>query len=680
MEKQFINEDILTKIYSKIIQTLKIKPSPDQKNQIVKLIYGTMKKVFANMNRSKITPANFDKAIRAYMEKNVEKSLEEIKKFLTSDVSQMSERQFQRDQDLYGGRKVNVDNRAKPSDAFMIDNKNIKKNNYDSQFQPIVKEPTVDDRNSFYYSNSKNNDGKLDTSNALEQLKKMRDIDIPAVNQKPRTPEWILNGRERNTKRPDQNQNMNEIMKTQNNLNNAQNGHGDISGFGFGDETLNAFNDSNFGLSITNGVDDSFDDNTKFEDRLKKLQQQRENIDTNIEQFINKQQPQHNPNNSNNFKYNNNNVNNIDDDDIEKQLLQFQIKKNKDEEREYQLKQLKMMEKQKQESMNEDYLEMVKKNQKYIEKIQELKNTNDELYSEIKLLKQELNNVESQKTEELKKTFIPKLNEYKKLINEVNEKSIEIKQRENILIEKEYKMKQLIQQYESSLNVKTYQIVINSKLLGENFDEYIFPLQMELTGVIKFSLSSYNIPEPKYNIEDHNNIFEYEINSEIKKIFLKIGAYNINRLIENLNKNSDLKFSINDDQHIVVSSDENFKIIKTILSFNVLGFKQYNNDNDNKTYIADELWDLRFRDHIILQVSDICEEDFLCCLTYNGKSDSLIEFDSPISIDKLKIKFVDSDGYKIKFYNQHHILIFRAECIKEDLSNIYSKIEEVNFS
>jgi len=240
-------------------------------------------------------------------------------------------------------------------------------------------------------------------------------------------------------------------------------------------------------------------------------------------------------------------------------------------------------------------------------------------------------------------------------------------------------MKQLIQQYESSLNTKTYQIVINSKQLGENFDEYVYPLPFELSGVIKFSLSSYSIPESKYNIEEHNNVFEYEINSETKNIILKIGVYTINKLIDNLNKNDHIKFTINDDQHIVASSSENFKIINTILSSNVLGFKENNYEN-NDIYEADQLWDLRFKDHIILQVSEICDEDFLCCLTYNGKSDSLIEFDTPISIDKLKIKFVDSDGCKVKFYNQHHILIFRAECVREDLSTITSKIEEINLN
>ena len=673
MDKHFINKENLTRIYSKIIKNMNIKPNNDQKDQMVKIAHNNMKKVFNNINKSKITQVNFDKAVEAFREKTVEKAVEDIKKYYTMNVPQMTERQFQRDQDLYSGRKVNIDTRAKSSESFMISQPGQKR--LDNQFEPLINEPNIDDYNKMY--NNINNDGKINTEKSLEQLQRMREIDIPIQNKKPQTPEWILNGRDKGTKKPDINTSFNTASGSNNNgnnstgVNNAQNGHGDIRGFGNDDGALNAFSDSNFGLSITNGDDTGkFNDNIKIEDKLKMYQKQRENVDSNIEKFTN------------------NDNTTVVDDNIDYQLNQFnskriqQQKQKQLEEQQYQLQQLKMMEKKQfireDSDDNQEFMEMVKKNQQYIQKIQELKITNENLLNEIQLVKQETRNVEYEKTEQLKKSFLPKINEYKKLMNEVTEKTIELQQRENSLIEKEYKMKQLVQQYESTISTKTYQIIINSKQLGENFDEYVYPLAFELNNVIKFSLSSYSIPEPKYNIEDHNNVFEYEINSETKNITIKLGAYTITRLIDVLNKNVDLKFDLVDN-FIKVNSENEFKIIENDLSRNVLGFSD-NYESSSTEHLASNLWDLRYRDHVILKVSNIVDEDFLCCLTYNGKSEALIEFETPITIGQLGIKFVDNDDNKVKFYNQHHILIFRAECVKEDMSDVINRLTEINVS
>ena len=105
----------------------------------------------------------------------------------------------------------------------------------------------------------------------------------------------------------------------------------------------------------------------------------------------------------------------------------------------------------------------------------------------------------------------------------------------------------------------------------------------------------------------------------------------------------------------------NFDIIKTCMSDEILGFISENKDNNK--YISNNIWDLRINDKVYLYLNNILDNP-LGMLYFNGTSELQIKFKEPFDIDLFDISFKDSKGRDYDFKNLPHTLNFIIEQLK----------------
>ena len=116
--------------------------------------------------------------------------------------------------------------------------------------------------------------------------------------------------------------------------------------------------------------------------------------------------------------------------------------------------------------------------------------------------------------------------------------------------ENEYLKSQLntssLQKKQSS---KLFQLEVNKKDASYNFQFN------PINNIISIKLASYNLPLPIYNIIE-DSVFKYKINDNIKHIYVSKGNYNIDILLNTLNKNNDIIFFLDISQKINITSKE----------------------------------------------------------------------------------------------------------------------------
>ena len=203
------------------------------------------------------------------------------------------------------------------------------------------------------------------------------------------------------------------------------------------------------------------------------------------------------------------------------------------------------------------------------------------------------------------------------------------------------------------------------EICNENNSSYYTYNFEELQNIYSIKLLNYSIPNNIFNIEeDKNNTFEFKIddNDEINEIILETGKYNIDDLIKSLNKNNfGLLFEIDQvTQKVIVNSNKIFKIIPSPLSIIILGFS--NNNCSNKTeYKATKLFDLRNDNKVLLYLNNIDNTSPFAILIPNSTTSAVINFEEPITLNKIDILFKDSKGRIHNFYNLEHNLSLQIE-------------------
>ena len=172
---------------------------------------------------------------------------------------------------------------------------------------------------------------------------------------------------------------------------------------------------------------------------------------------------------------------------------------------------------------------------------------------------------------------------------------------------------------------------------------------------------SYSLPQTRFNINKYNNTLSFKINEDISNININPGKYTIDEIIIILNnKLSNIKISINNEQNIVIESENNFNIIETVMSKDVFGF--ISECSNNNKYTSDKLWDLRINDKVYLYLNNLSDNP-LGVLYFNGQSDIQFKFQEPFDLDYLDITFKDVKGREHDFNNLPHSLSFLIEQI-----------------
>ena len=203
-------------------------------------------------------------------------------------------------------------------------------------------------------------------------------------------------------------------------------------------------------------------------------------------------------------------------------------------------------------------------------------------------------------------------------------------------------------------NVKSLQLDVNKKEASYN---YQFNM---INNVVALKLLSYNLPQPVYNIIENTRLI-YKMNDIEQSIQIPKGNYTIENLLNNLNKNDDLIFSIDFTQKVLVKSKDEtiFEILPNYLSFK-LGFINKKNDN---SILADRIYDLRMPSKLLLFIKNINENGPICALNFNNSSICNLQFNSPMSLSLLQLEFYTEDNILYNFNNLAYNLSFAIELL-----------------
>jgi len=219
-------------------------------------------------------------------------------------------------------------------------------------------------------------------------------------------------------------------------------------------------------------------------------------------------------------------------------------------------------------------------------------------------------------------------------------------------------MNLLMKKYNYLYGTTNIQLDISPSEPQSNFSFEFGPVE----NIIGIKLMSYSIPHPRYNIESgKNNIFQIKnTDNEIIELILNSGKYLIDNLIEKLNTKSEkYKFELNEEQLIVIKSEEPFEIITSPLSKEVLGFTLPCVETNEYTSVKS--WDLRIEEKIFLFINNLDDSTPFAVLYINNQGNYQFKFEEPIPLDRLELSFKDSKGRPFNFYGLPYSLNIQLE-------------------
>ena len=299
---------------------------------------------------------------------------------------------------------------------------------------------------------------------------------------------------------------------------------------------------------------------------------------------------------------------------------------------------------------------------------EELKNKSNENEKKIRLI--------DQKKEEIKEEVLRLGNKHK-----------EIEESYKKLVGREKTIKNLIDENSKYLSINRHNFIIDSSKFDMD-GKYEFNLDKKLNNITRIELNSYDFPIVNNNINDTNNKIYFKMDvvkseetqndsdsevrgseeyEEITQIIIPHGSYDISSLIKKMNKlcksyrigftynknSSKVTVKSEADTNLILYNDGNDSVLK------MLGFRE-DNYNDEKSYVSEDVFDVRKNKFIKLVLNNISEDKF-CEIGLNQNRTSLYykDYNPPLSsLNSLSVSLLDSNDNIVDFCNLSHKLEF----------------------
>lgn len=691
IQELFLSKKNISMLNRIILDRLDLKNKPkDMKKHCVQVLINNMKKIYKSIDKTRISDDNINSVLKQYNNWCMKVTITDLKQNISNKPSrdngpQISNIQFQRDIKSNPKSKVTYFDRPMATGGSMFQNKreqNIS-NNFNKAFEPLMPRNNQEAKFNQYQFHG---DTKKDVQRNLDSLMAQRSNEVQS-RQRPKTPDFIRKNRN--------NSSDNSMNRSNIDVPRKRSGKIDFT-------TPIPQNELYQGLVGTSGGDDNLcsldnidkpltniqieEDTTSFDDRLKRLQMDRDNIKINTNNNDNIYNPRDMLRDSKRFQNNNNVGRNLNPPNNNfNNNRNLNPSNNNYQPNTYNIPQ----------NLNKPVINNYDSSQ-----VNKLQNLVEQLNSELQRLKDENNklkenhNYSSGQYQSIDQARQELAVEYQKLEQQNNMigTNLQILQQKEAEIDKRQEdILQIISSHNTIFNSKDYQVIIDSRLINETSNDYVYKLPMEIENVYSIELISYSIPSRFYNINNFNNTLKYKIYHEIenndemeedekeikveiieKELKIKNGRYNIDKLIKNLNENDDkILFEKDDDDYIHITCENNFDIISTILTERVLGFVE--ECKDSKEYVSDRVWDLRELQYTLLSLPNIDSENVFAVLDFNGKSTGQIEFEKSIQLSELHIKFTDFNNIGIDFNNMFHMLHFKIRAYTKPI-NIHQQL------
>jgi hypothetical protein len=699
----------------------------DGKQDVINILIKNMKMIYRSLDSSKLNNTNFESIFKQFKEHSVKQSLSEIKQSnLIPSLQSTADLKFQRDfnsNPTQGNKFMDRPEASKNTSPLSLNQKvaNVEhkrmnnqfssfspnSNSYESNLDQAFK-PIVDDINSNNMFNAYSSGRSGDVNSKMDEIQQMRQTEVNQKNQRPSTPDFLKSIKS-NPNKSENSKNFNSTSMgrpKETNVIPTTGGKPDFKNMDsshFNQTFQGLSNDISGDLYNLENIDkplidaEIIEDQSNFEDRLKKLQSERSGLKPTTQQknvdFTSDNFPKSEVGTNNVLKQDSRNIENKRNELIrqaeenKRNELIRQSEENKRNELIRQAEENKRNELIRQAEENKRHAEESKRNNipdTSLNRFSNLKNSmksmNIEIKDETHQLKALIDKLTIENTE--LKDVITKQNEQLEKIAEIKKQiaeefeSLRIKNddietkssmfslKEIELSKKESDVKQLIENYDYLFRTNQIQIEVSN---NDNKSSYTWLMDM-LSNVTGIKLMSYSLPEPKFNIEeDKNNLLHIKVNDDDIKIYLPTGKYDIDDLIYVLNEeivkqNQNIEISLNKQHKVVIKSvieSDIIDIISTQLSHYNLGFT--NKCNPSSNHIANKIWDLRIDDKVYLYLNNLSEKVPFGLLYFNGKSVSQFKFQSSFNLDHLDILFKDSRGNQYNFYDLPHNLSFIIE-------------------
>ena len=707
----------------------------EQKTLVVKVLTSKMKEIYKSIDFSRVNKDNFEKIYSQYNTMCLDQTSEFIKGsdlFLGED-NQVSRVKFNRDFNSLPEKQVKFLERPKNESvnqklSFPNDNRNPM--DLDSNYSNLIENQPVRNIEGFnsqggsselqgfftLQNESLENYPQQDSGQNIgsstrgpmpkkyEDMQKMRQLESQSMNKRPPTPEFLksvetqerkdvfdtpMDSSNMNRNPTDYNSNM-DINRNQNlgnNIESSQPNNDDLGTYG-GDQAFFPIDNMDAPLVNTEIVED----NSSFEDRLKKLQSERidikpesmnsmgsrnePNLDSiNKDDFGNYGSSQNefvsrsNSQNDFNFRESEGMPSRKSSESLDSSNLIQEIKSSlREEMNALHDQQINMIARKTNEASRNitDYDSIQK------EMITNQSSQTSFLQQENKTLQEKVNSLQNELNQlnEVKRTIATKFDELKSK-NEIIQTNLNIlNQRELEINNREVDIQSIINNYKFLLNSRFYQMNITSK---ENESSYSY--YFDLKNVISIKLVSYSLPLPRFNIDNNNSKFKWKIDYREHSFELNKGFYTIDSLLNILSLNTNLKFELNFNQKIRITSNSGeFTIVPTLLSTRVLGIESTESHLESKPLVTNEAdpseisfvvdasksWDLRLHDKLYLYLKNI-NDDPISILYFNGKGESHINLEQAKNFDKFDIEIRDENDNLYDFDNLPHSINLQFE-------------------
>lgn len=656
-------------IYKEVLNILNLNDKSDNvKNKVLEVLKKKMQLISSKLQPNMINQTNFESVLNQFNKMSIKETVDQVSNQKSGIIEpNASKLKFERDfnsvpnqgnklmdRPLATAANKNLEKFLYPP-GFERESKNsIPDPKFDKLFKPIV--DNVDDN--YQFNQYQHGRGTEEFGNSFEKLMSERDMES-AIPRRPATPDF-LKSVNTSSKGPSE-------FKTESNKNRSQpevrrrGGKPNFSQSIPEDELDTGFlsaNDNNDLYDIDN-IDKPVEklefeeDSRSFEQRLKSLERDRGSVSTQLVSINNE------PDSMDNLQ-----PKTIDEIKREREEKERQERDEKERELREKYRELELRKQSeprqseprqsepKKEPVYSDHLKYLEKDDDDSDESPKPKVNMQKIYDALKRLGIEKPNspdVNLKKIKKENKLLKKKLNEtssFDLVKKEIGSEFSKLNEKELEINKKETEMKVLLKKYSYLYGLKHVQMDISPQTPTS---KYVFNFN-KISNIHGIKLMSYSIPVPRYNIEeDKNNIFKIKSNEETTEIKLNSGKYKIDDLLGVLNKKSNLTFELNYEEKVEVKDENEFEIIPTPLSMEVLGFTETPSELANE-YVANKTWDLRVEDKVYLFINNV-EENIPFAVLYTGnQAVQQFKFDEPIELDNLEIEFKDSKGRPFNFY------------------------------